>query len=441
MSSLHFRHHRRHFQAIRQAALRAADAGLAVKRQLRLGPSTLYAGEHRLALPPSGRIWLIALGKAAPQMARAAAEILGNRLHAGLATVARHGPHGQEAADAGEPPQRIRFIPAEHPTPGEGSLSAGGAAAELLSGTHPDDLVLALISGGGSALMELPLPGVSLQDLQALNRRLLASGATIGQVNTIRRALSRIKAGGLARLAWPARVVGLILSDVVGDRLSVVASGPTVLRGASPSAALEMLQQLGLWQTVPAPIRRALERESAGGGRARRPINLLVGSNRAMLRVAAGAAERLGFRVRVLTQRMHGEARWVGTRFADRLRRAAPRTCLLMGGETTVSVSGSGRGGRNQELALAAGLALEGADGKAVMAWASDGVDGPTDAAGAITDGHLAATARALGLEPSAALQDNDAYPLLAALGALIVTGPTGTNLNDMVVGLSYAAD
>lgn len=384
---------------------------------------------------------MIGLGKAAPAMSTAAAEILGDRLAAGMATVARYGPPGaaDRAAAVGVP--RVESVPAEHPTPGPGSLRAGKVAAHLLAETREGDLVVALVSGGGSALIELLVPGIRLQDLQILTRRLLVSGADIAEINRVRRALSQIKAGGLARLAWPARAVALILSDVVGDRLSLVASGPTVLRGGDPAAARRVLQRRGLWANAPASVRSVLARGRPSRPPAHRPLNLLVGSNRHLVKAAAQAAAGLGFQVHILSHRMQGEAGTVGARFGARLRRAPPRSCLIMGGETTVTVSGPGRGGRNQELALATALALQGAPGRAVMAWASDGVDGPTDAAGAVADGGLPVLARRLGQDPEAALAGHNSYPLLEAAGALLRTGPTGTNLNDLLIGLSYAPD
>ena len=441
MSSLRFQDHPRHFQAIRRAALLAADPAQAVRRHLRLSRSALHAGPHRIPLEPSARIWLVGLGKAAPAMSRAAAEILGDRLAAGLATVALHGPQGEVDPAAANPPARVQLILAEHPIPGPGSLRAGQAAAQLLAAVQEVDLVVVLVSGGGSALMELPLPGIRLQDLRSLNRQLLASGADIAEINRVRRALSQIKAGGLARLARPARAVALILSDVVGDRLSLVASGPTVLVGSDPAGARQILRRRGLWRSASDPIRRALEGGRSAGHRARRPVNVLVGSNRLMLQAAAEAAAGLGFQVRTVSHRMQGEARLVGARFAARLRRAPPGSCLVMGGETTVTLHGSGRGGRNQELALAASLELEGAAGGVIMSFASDGVDGPTKAAGAVVHGGLPGLARSLGIDLAAALADNNANPALQAVGALIQTGPTGTNLNDLVVGLAYGPD
>jgi hydroxypyruvate reductase len=441
LSSLRFQDHPRHFQAIRRAALLAADPAQAVRRHLRLSRSALQAGPHRIPLEPSARIWLVGLGKAAPAMSLAATEILGDRLAAGVATVARHGPQGVVDPAAANPPAGVQLILAEHPTPGPGSLRAGRAAAELLAAVREGDLVVVLVSGGGSALMELPLPGIRLQDLRSLNRQLLASGADIAEINRVRRALSQIKAGGLARLARPARAVALILSDVVGDRLSLVASGPTVLVGSDPAGARQVLERWGLWRSASDPIRRALKGGRSAEQRARRPVNVLVGSNRLMLQAAAEAAAGLGFLVRTVSHRMQGEARQVGARFATRLRRAPPGSCLIMGGETTVTLHGSGRGGRNQELALAASLALQGAAGGAIMSFASDGVDGPTEAAGAVVHGSLPVLARSLGLDLAAELADNNANLALQAVGALIQTGPTGTNLNDLVVGLAYGPD
>ncbi|HJX39972.1 MAG TPA: DUF4147 domain-containing protein [Anaerolineales bacterium] len=438
MSPLRFQDHPQHFLAIRRAALLAADPAQAVKRHLRLSRSALHAGPHRIPLEPSARIWLVGLGKAAPAMCRAAAVVLGDRLAAGVATVALHGPQGEVDPAAADPPDRVRFILAEHPIPGPGSLRAGQAAAELLAAVREIDLVIVLVSGGGSALMELPLPGIGVQDLRSLNRQLLASGADIAEINRVRRTLSQIKAGGLARLARPARVVALILSDVVGDRLSLVASGPTVLVGRDPAGARQVLERRGLWLSASDPIRRALEVGRSAGHQASRPMNVLVGSNRLMLQAAAEAAAGLGFQVRIVSRRMQGEARQVGARFAARLRRAPPGSCLIMGGETTVTLHGSGSGGRNQELALAASLDLEGAAGTAIMSFASDGVDGPTEAAGAVVHGGLPGLARSLGLDPAAALANNNSHPALQAVGALIHTGPTGTNLNDLVVGLAY---
>jgi hydroxypyruvate reductase len=286
-------------------------------------------------------------------------------------------------------------------------------------------------------MFELLAEGVALEDLRALNELLIRSGATVREINTVRKALSRVKGGGLARLASPARTIGLILSDVVGDPLSSIASGPTVLHAPRPDDARRVLKMHRLWDKTSPGIRAALEETGRGPRpRAPRPLNLLVGGNRTMVQAVLVEAASRRLRPRLLTGSMEGEARKVGADFARRLLRASPRTCLVMGGETTVTVRGGGRGGRNQELALAAALELEGAPGAAVMALASDGIDGPTDAAGAWVDGWTLSRAREAGFDPRAALRANDSYPPLHAVDALLSTGPTGTNVGDLVVGI-----
>jgi hydroxypyruvate reductase len=338
----------------------------------------------------------------------------------------------------------VQFFNAGHPLPDAGSIAAGHATARLLESTTSDDLLLALVSGGGSAMLELPLPGIELEDLRSLNSLLIKSGLPIHKINTIRRALSRIKNGGLARLAAPARVLSLILSDVVGNRLSAIASGPTVLKPASRAEARQILQENGLWTKTGAAIRFALDCPDPPLEKARRPWNILIGDNTHVIHAAGKQAQALGFSVKTVTTKMDGEARHVGERFSLRMlnlhkRKSLERpTCLLMGGETTVTVQGQGFGGRNQELALAAAITLSGTQRVAVMSFATDGIDGPTDAAGAIITGDTAARAASLGFVPREALEENDAYPLLKAADALLHIGPTGTNLNDLVVGLIY---
>ena len=436
----HYTDHIAHLAEIRESALIAADPKLAVTRNLSLHGSTLIAGTREIQIQPTTRIFLVAVGKASPAMSLAAVEVLGNRIGMGVVTV----PHGLSALL----PSNIAPIYAGHPLPDKGSLTAGLTAHSMLEDTKPDDLVLALISGGGSAMLEHPVPGVDLEDLRAINILLLRSGAPIELVNTVRRALSQIKAGGLARMAAPARVVSLIMSDVVGDRLSAIASGPTVLWKRStkrpknailkPLSPPDILRFYQIWDQAPESVRAALSRPSTAPPRARRPFNILVGTNRLVVQAAATRAASLGFKPRMITTRLQGEARLVGHRFGKTLCRTKGPACLLMGGETTVTVRGGGKGGRNQEVALAAALAIEGSSDTAVMAVATDGIDGPTDAAGAIVNGQTAPTTRALDLDPETSLEQNDAYPLLKAVNSLLVIGPTGTNLNDLVVGLSY---
>ncbi len=435
-----FRDHLTHLAEIRESALTAADPKLAVARNLSLEGSTLIAGTREIEIYLTTRIFLVALGKASHAMSLAAAEILGDRLESGVVTV----PHDLPVSL----PSKIAPIHAGHPLPDEGSLAAGLAVQSMLEDTKPDDLVLVLISGGGSAMLEHPVPGVNLEDLQRINVLLLHSGAPIESVNSVRRALSQIKAGGLARMAAPARVVSLIMSDVVGDRLNAIASGPTVLWRRStkqrknltkrPLSAPDILKFYQIWDQAPEGVRAALKRPSVSLPAARRPHNVLVGTNRLVIEAAAARAVSLGFKPRLINTRLQGEARLVGQRFGKLLSHTKGPACLLMGGETTVTVKDGGKGGRNQEFALAAALAIEGSSNLAVMAMATDGIDGPTDAAGAIVNGQTASAARALDLDPESSLALNDAYPLLKAVNSLLVIGPTGTNLNDLIVGLSY---
>ncbi len=419
-----------HLTRIRLAVLAAADAGAMVRQHLHLTDRVLLAGSRAVPLSDESKVVLIAVGKAAPAMAESACRILGRRLAGGVATV----PIGT----ATKPPDRIAFVPAGHPLPDAGSLEAAQRAARLLHGLSREDIALALISGGGSAMFEMPMPGVRLQDLRRLDRALLRSGAPIEALNTVRAACSQVKGGGLARLATPARTVALILSDVLGDRLTVIASGPTVLRDQDVAAARSELKRLGLWVSTPASIRACLQRRFVSPARAPRPVNVLIGNASRALDGACGAATAIGFTPRLVTRRLSGEAAEVGAALGRRLRKSPRPACWLLAGETTVHVGRPGRGGRSQELALAAAIALQGAPGVAVMTLATDGVDGPTDAAGAVVTGDTCAAMRAAGVDPLAALAAHDSYPALDRVGALIRTGPTGTNVGDVVVGLAY---
>ncbi len=451
--------HRAHLAAMRRAALAAVDPGLAVRRYL--APADWAAAKH---------IYLVGAGKAGVPMAAAVAHLLGERLTAGLVVVphkpdiAPPTPTAQYSGPATPTPgldhPRLTFLEGGHPHPTQGSLDAGRAIAALLEAAQPGDLVIAVISGGGSALLELPYPGIALEDLQAANDVLLKSGAAIHEINQIRARLSRIKGGGLARLAAPARVLGLILSDVVGNHLNSVASGPTVPSGSDPSAALKVVEQYQLGSQLPPAVMTRLTQPATGGLGALPVVeNRLVGSNKQAGEAAAGEALALGFEARWLADDWQGEAREMGRAFAALLtgphgglpqtRLAtgrlpplpgeAPRPrCIVVGGETTVTVRGKGRGGRNQEAALAAALTLAGLPAVVVATLATDGVDGPTDAAGAIVTGETISRAGSLGLSAPTYLDDNNAYAFLAGVGALLRTGPTGTNVNDLWMGLVY---
>jgi glycerate 2-kinase len=304
-----------------------------------------------------------------------------------------------------------------------------------------DDLVLFLVSGGGSALTPAPAPPVTLAEKQETTRLLLGAGATINELNAVRKHLSLLKGGQLARAAAPAPVVSLILSDVVGDPLDVIASGPTAPDRSTFAEALAVLERKGVAARAPAAVRERLGAGAAGrlqetpkpGDRLfERVRNLVIGNNALVVDAAAAEARRLGYRAELLTRSLQGEARDVARDLVARARALPPRTCLIAGGETTVTVRGGGRGGRCQEFALAAALELRRNDGLVVLAAGTDGTDGPTDAAGATADAGTVARGERGGRAARAALDDNDAFTFLSAAGDLVVSGPTNTNLLDV---------
>lgn len=378
-------------------------------------------------------------------MAGAAEAALGTRLDDALAVAS--------APAAGL--TRTRLLVAGHPLPDARGMEAAAAVEAMIRGLGPADTVLVLLSGGASALLPAPVPGLRLEDKVAVTSLLMRSGADIVALNTVRKHLSRLKGGGLARTAYPARVVALVLSDVVGDDLSTIASGPTVPDPTTYADALRALDERGLRDRVPAAARRHLE-AGARGERAdtpkprdplfRRVRTQVIGSNRLSVEAAAREARRQGLRPVVLTTRLEGEAREAARVLVAILRecvesgRPGPLpVCLLAGGETTVTVRGGGRGGRNQEIAVAGAAALPAFPVPAVIAsLATDGVDGASDAAGGVADRDSVARAVALGLAPPAAfLAASDSSGFLAPLGDLIVTGPTGTNVVDLSVLLA----
>jgi hydroxypyruvate reductase len=436
---------REHAHAILSAALAAADARAAVARALLVdGQRLTVAGVEEVDLASIDRILLIGAGKAAARMAAGALQVLGERI--GEGTITTRDGHGAELP-------RIEVWEAAHPVPDTRGMAGAADALRLARDAGPRDLVLCLLSGGASALWPAPVPGVSLTDLMAVTDALLRSGATIHEINTVRKHLSRIGGGWLARAAAPARVVTLAVSDVVGGALDVIASGPTVPDPTTYADALEVLRERGIH---PPPAVLAHLRAGGDGERPETPkpydaaferatAHVIAGSHEA-LAGAAREAERLGYRARIVAEDVEGEASSVGEQVAQLAMDAlaeypdAP-LALLLGGETTVTVQGPGRGGRNQELALAAAVELEGVAGVLVAAMGTDGTDGPTDAAGAFADGGTVARAHAAGLDARDALRRNDAYPFLRAAGDLIVTGPTGTNVNDVVLVLVDAPE
>ncbi|HEU0016442.1 MAG TPA: DUF4147 domain-containing protein [Longimicrobium sp.] len=430
---------REHARRILDAAVAAADARAAVLRALTLDVDSLRVGGEEIDLRGIRRVLVVGAGKAAARMADAAREVLGDRVAAGTVTV----PDGCGAALP-----RIEVWEAAHPVPDTRGMAGAVAALELARGAGDGDLVLCLLSGGASALWPAPPAGVSLTDLRAATDALLRSGADIGEVNTVRRHLSRIAGGWLARAAAPARVVTLAVSDVMGDGPHVIGSGPTLPDPTTFAEALDVLQRRDA--RVPPTVRAHLSAGAAGdlpetpkpGDPAFANASLhVIARNRDALEGAVAEAERLAYAARVYADDVEGEARVVGEQVAALARNAAAQrpdrpVALVLGGEPTVTVRGGGRGGRCQELALAAGIELEGAEGVLVAAMGTDGRDGATAAAGAFADGGTVARGRERGLDAADSLRRNDSHPYHRATGDLIVTGPTGTNVNDVIVVL-----
>ena len=401
-----------------------------------------FLERHPEFLPGVHHIAVAAIGKAGAAMARGARQVLGGRLGRGVLIA----PEGQ-AHDA---PAGFATFGGGHPIPNQAGAEGALEVHRLASELGAADTLLCLISGGGSALMTLPPEGLTLAAVQTTTEGLLRSGATIDELNCVRKHLDRLKGGRLARLAHPARVVALVLSDVVGDPLDVIASGPVTADPTTFADAIGILERSGVWQRAPEPVREHLEAGRAGRApESPKPGDpcfgqvdaRVIGSNRLAADAALAEAERRGYGTLLLTTWLSGEAREVGRVLAAvgreihaRGRPLAAPACVAAAGETTVTVRGAGRGGRNQELALGAALALAGSGDILVTSMGTDGVDGPTDAAGAVADGATVERARRRGQDPGRALADNDAYSFFRATGDLIVTGPTGTNVMDLAL-------
>ncbi|GIL00152.1 MAG: hydroxypyruvate reductase [Alphaproteobacteria bacterium] len=381
---------------------------------------------------PRGRTVVVGAGKGAAQLARAFEDLWDGPLDGTVVT--RYG-HGVAC-------ERIEVIEAGHPVPDASGLAAAARLIQRVAGLGPDDLVVALICGGGSALLPAPPPGFTLDDEVGLGKALLASGAPIAAMNTIRKHFSRIKGGRLAAAAHPAKVVSLIVSDIPGDDPAQVASGPTVPDGSTPEDALALADcyRIGL----PTPVRAYLAGAVADGpmpgadGFARDEARVIASAANS-LEAAAAAARQRGVDAAILSDAVEGEAREVAKVHAALAREVALRgrpfarpVVLLSGGETTVTVTGAGRGGRNTEFLLSLAAGIDGIAGISALAADTDGVDGTQDNAGAFADGTTVARLRAAGLDPRALLANNDAWTAFHALGDLFVPGPTGTNVNDL---------
>ena len=378
-------------------------------------------------------------------MACAASEILGDCLSGGVVVVK---DEYLQPCEALNPSQGLHFLESSHPIPDIRGVEAAREIITLLDSCQEDDLVICLMSGGGSALLTAPVPGVSLEDLQELTRLLLACAANIYEINTLRKHLDQVKGGGLARRAHPAHLLALILSDVVGNPLEIIASGPTVPDRSTFADAFEVLEKYQLLGRAPASIVAYLTRgmhgelpdtPKPGDAIFQRVQNVIIGSNLQAAQAGLEQARLEGFNSLLLTTYLQGEARQAGSTLAAIARQIAatghpvpPPACLIVGGETTVVVQGGGLGGRNLELALGAVEGLDGLPRLALLTLATDGGDGPTDAAGAVVTGETLGRARQIGLQPGVYLAQNDSYHFFQALGDLLITGPTLTNVNDL---------
>ncbi len=413
------------------------DAGVAA-----VEPRALVAERLRASAPNSdGGLWVAAIGKAAVAMAQGAEEVCGDLFRGGVLIA----PPG--ASEGG--PSGLRTFEGGHPIPNQAGMRGATALRELAAGLEATETLLCLISGGGSALMTLPPAGVPLADVQATTQALLRAGATIDELNCVRKHLDLLKGGRLAAAAAPARIQAMVLSDVVGDPLDVIASGPVSPDPTTFDDAWGVLSRRGVVEGVPASVRAYLEAGRAGaapespkaGDRCFDRVDTeIVGNNTMAARAAVETAASLGYEPRLLTTEAAGEASELGRELARQgvaLSLEADRPCCLVAaGETTVTVEGGGRGGRNQELALGAALTLAGSRQVLVASMGTDGVDGPTDAAGALADGESVSRAEPLGVDLAASLADNDAYTAFLALDDLIRTGPTGTNVMDLMLVL-----
>ncbi|MDJ0766144.1 MAG: DUF4147 domain-containing protein [Myxococcota bacterium] len=429
--------------AVQTAALEAVAPRPAIVRALALQGDRLTAGGTGWDLNSTGRIRVLGAGKAAQLMARGILDLAEHRVTDGLVIVKR------DQIDTSVAITPIEIAEAAHPIPDETSVIGAARIVGMADALGPADLALVIISGGASALLTLPAGDVTLEELQRTTDLLLRAGAAIGEINVVRRHLSDIKGGHLARRIYPARTISLILSDVIGDALDTIGSGPTAPDPTTFAMALDVIERYQLRDKMPAAIMGHLEAGQLGRvAETLKPEdsifstvhNALVGSNQVAAEAARDTAARCGFNARLVTTTLQGKARDAGCR-AGRLAKeilsgasSPPRpACLILGGETTVTVRGPGKGGRNQELALAAALEIAGCDNVLITALATDGQDGPTDAAGAVATGDTVSRGRKLGHNAEQHLDQNDAYPFFEALGDLIYTGPTWTNVADLL--------
>ncbi|MEW6602605.1 MAG: glycerate kinase [Nitrospirota bacterium] len=436
------------------AGLEAVDPYKAVRLYTDRIKSAFSDGSFR-------RLVVAGFGKAASLMAHALEDDLGNIVDAGVIITKYGHIGGQRSAVSGRgvsqyarTNSRISIHEAGHPVPDEKGVRGTNELIELIKSADEHTLVVCLISGGGSALLVAPYDGITLNEKQEITQLLLKAGADINDLNCVRKHISKVKGGRLAEFAYPAKIISLILSDVIGDSLDVIASGPTSPDSVTYDDALNVLKKYGLSDKVPHSIAEILRNGAAGivpdtpkkdDAVFRKTENIIIGSSKIALDAAKRKAEELGCEAEIISAALTGEAKdaakWIAQEARKRKskegRKAGKPLCLISGGETTVTVKGNGLGGRNTELALAFAMQVEGIEGMTLLSAGTDGTDGPTDAAGAFADGTTVRNAKAAGIDPSEYLKNNDSYNFFKKAGGLFVTGPTGTNVMDLQIVLS----
>jgi hydroxypyruvate reductase len=420
-------------------SLKAVDPYYAIKKQIKLHEDNLWVGRSLYRLKDTRRILVIGAGKASAPMAQAVEKILGPRIRKGMVVTKQ----GYVA-----PLRRIKLVQGGHPLPDKGGLEGTRRSLKLISNLNQDDLVICLISGGGSSLLVSPGPGISLKDVKELTDQLLRCGADIKEINTIRKHISQIKGGRLAQKAYPAHVITLILSDVIGSRLDSIASGPTAPDTTTFSDCLKIIQKYKLKNMIPKSIHDHLKKGAQGKIKEtpkpgdpifKKVRNSIIGSNSLALEAARKKAEGLGFNTAIISRPVSGDTTRAAVKhgnFAKRIQGTgdpvSPPACLVSGGETTVKIRGKGLGGRNQEFVLVGATKIAGLKNIVMLSAGTDGTDGPTDAAGAICDGKTIERALQKGLDPKQYLDNNDSYHFFGKLGDLLKTGPTNTNVMDV---------
>lgn len=395
------------------------------------------------------RLVVIGFGKAVYPMAEALENSLADLIDEGI-VITKYGHSNSLKSEVGSQQSKIKIFEAGHPVPDGNGIRGTEEIIKLLKNTDEKTLVVCLISGGGSALLVSPCEGITLDDKQKITELILKSGADINELNAVRKHISNVKGGRLAEISYPAKIISLILSDVIGDRLDVIASGPTTPDKTTFKDALKILENYGLMDRSPKSIIEVLQKGEKGlipetpkdrDNIFRNVENIIIGSNRIALNAAKQKAEAMGLNTEMISFEITGEARDVGKRLAKKAKeikgawvKGQETKCLISGGETTVTVKGNGIGGRSMELALSFAMEIEGIEGFTLLSAGTDGIDGPTDAAGAIIDGETVKKARGIGLVPEEYLNNNDSFNFFKKINELFITGPTGTNVMDIQI-------